>query len=59
MDYDADWFHERSIIELRRYRRLLFSLIASMPACSKREKLEHTLDRCRFELNFKTGETKY
>ena len=57
-NYTHEWFAERSINELRRYRHFLYFMLTE--AVGKRSvHLENMLVRCRAELNLKTGETKY
>lgn len=53
-----EWFAERSISELRKYRHFLYFMLLDASG-KRREGLERMLMRCRAELNFKTGETKY
>ena len=57
-NYTHEWFAERSISELRRYRHFLYFMLLDAVGI-RRVHLERMLLRCRAELNLKTGETKY
>lgn len=56
--YTEEWFKERSIDELRKYRKFLYFMLIDATGY-KRERLDLLLNRCRYELNYRTGETKY